>query len=89
MVNYFIKKKDIKNICFIIGSDNLIRFHKWKSWRKIVKLVKLIVFSRKGYDRKGVKSTVAKNYKNRIIFIKNKPIPISSTDLKRRAKLNI
>ena len=56
---------------------------------KNCKISKNNSFSRKGYDRKGVKSTVAKNYKNRIIFIKNKPIPISSTDLKRRAKLNI
>ena len=89
VVNYFIKKKNIKNIYFIIGSDNLIRFHKWKSWKKIVKLVKLVVFSRKGYDRKGMKSTVAKKFKNRIIFIKNKPISISSTILKKRLKLNI
>jgi len=83
MINYFIKKKNSKNIYFIIGSDNLIKFHKWKSWNKIVKLVKLIVFSRKGYDRKGMKSTVVKNFKNKIIFIKNKPIAISSTELKR------
>ena len=89
VINYFIKKKKIKNIFFIIGSDNLIRFHKWKSWKKIVKLVKLIVFSRKGYDKKGMKSTVAKNFKNRIIFIKNKPISISSTQLKKQKKLNI
>ena len=89
VLNYFIKKKKIKNILFIIGSDNLIRFHKWKSWKKIVKLVKLIVFSRKGYDRKGMKSTVAKNFKNRIIFIKNKPISFSSTQLKKQIKLNI
>ena len=89
VLNYFVKKKKIKNILFIIGSDNLIRFHKWKSWKKIVKLVKLIVFSRKGYDRKGMKSTVAKNFKNRIIFIKNKPISFSSTQLKKQIKLNI
>ena len=89
VINYFIKKKKIKNIFFIIGSDNLIRFHKWKSWRKIVKLVKLIVFSRKGYDKKGMKSIVAKNFKNRIIFVKNKPISISSTQLKKQVKLNI
>ena len=89
VINYFIKKKKIKNIFFIIGSDNLIRFHKWKSWKKIVKLVKLIVFSRRGYDRKGMKSLVAKNFKNRIIFIKNRPISISSTQLKKRTKLNI
>ena len=88
VINYFIKKKKIKNILFIIGSDNLIQFHKWKSWKKIVKIVKLIVFSRKGYDRKGMKSTVVKNFKNKIIFLKNKPISISSTQLKNRAKLN-
>jgi len=74
MINYFIRKKNIKDIYLIIGSDNLIRFHKWKSWKKIVKLVKLIVFSRRGYDRKGMKSAVVKNFKNKIIFIKNKHI---------------
>jgi len=89
VINYFINKKNIKNIYLIIGSDNLIAFHKWKSWKKIVKKVKLIVFSRKGYDRKGMKSTVAKNFKNRIIFIKNKPISISSTQLKKRKKFYI
>ena len=89
VINFFVKKKKIYNIFFIVGSDNLIRFHRWKSWKKIVKLVKLLVFSRRGYDRKGIKSTVAKNFKNRIIFIKNKPISISSTQLKKRTKLNI
>ena len=88
VVNYFIKKKNIKNIYFIIGSDNLIRFHKWKSWKKIVKLVKLIVFSRRGYDRKGMKSMVVKNFKNKIIFIKNKHIAISSSQLKSQTKSN-
>ena len=89
VINYFIKKKKITNIFFIIGSDNLIGFHRWKSWKKIVKFVKLIVFSRNGYDRKGMKSIVAKNFKNRIIFIKNKPISISSTQLKKQKRLNI
>jgi len=88
MINYFIKKKNIKNIYFIIGSDNLIRFHKWKSWKKILKLVKLIVFSRRGYDKKGMKSTVVKNFKNKIIFIKNKNFAISSTQLKNQRRLN-
>ena len=89
VIIYFMKKKKIKNIYFIIGSDNLVRFHKWKSWKKIVKLVKLIVFSRRGYDRKGMKSIVVKNFKNKIIFIKNNPIFISSTQLKKRTKSNI
>jgi nicotinate-nucleotide adenylyltransferase len=84
IINYLIKKKKQKNIFFIIGSDNLITLHKWKSWKKIVKLSKLIVFSRKGYDRKSKKSIVARYLKNKIIFINNKPITISSTKLRKR-----
>ena len=84
-VNYLFNKKKLKNIYFIIGSDNLISFHKWKSWKKIVKLTKLVVFSRKGYDKKGKKSIVAKYLKNKIIFINNKPLLISSTKLRKQA----
>ena len=87
VVNHFIKKKNIKNIYFIIGSDNLIKFHKWKSWKKIVKLTKLVVFSRKGYDKKSKKSVVAKYLKNKFIFINNKPIIISSTKLRSQTQL--
>ena len=84
VINYFIKIKRQKNLCLILGSDNLLNFHKWTSWKKIVKLTKLIVFSRKGYDRKGSKSTVTKYYKNKITFIKNRPIVISSTKLRKK-----
>ena len=87
MINYLIKKK-IKNIFFIIGSDNLITLHKWKSWKKIVKLSKLIVFSRQGYDTKGKKSKVARYLKNKIIFIKNTPILISSTNLRKKNRIS-
>ena len=88
MINYLIKKKEIKNIFFIIGSDNLITLHKWKSWKKIVKLTKLIVFSRKGYDTKSKKSKVARYLKDKIIFIKNKPIIISSTNLRKKNRIS-
>ena len=84
IINYLFNRKKLKNIYFIIGADNLINFHRWKDWKKIVKLTKLIVFSRKGYDRKGSKSTVTKYYKNKITFIKNKPIIISSTKLRNK-----
>ena len=84
IINYLVNRKKLKNIYFIIGVDNLINFHKWKDWKRIVKLTNLIVFSRKGYDRKGVKSTVANYYKNKITFIKNSPIIISSTKLRKK-----
>ena len=85
-INYLIDIKKLRNIHFIIGSDNLINFHKWKSWKKIVKLSKLIVFSRRGYDRKSKKSIVAKYLKNKILFINNKPIIISSSKLRKKIK---
>jgi len=89
LINYFIKKKKLKNIYFIIGSDVLIEFHKWKSWKKIVKLTKLVVFSRKGYDKKGKNSIVAKFLKNKnIIYINNKPIVISSTSIRKKLFYN-
>jgi nicotinate-nucleotide adenylyltransferase len=89
LINYFIKKKKLKNIYFIIGSDILIELHKWKSWKKIVKLTKLVVFSRKGYDKKSKNSTVAKYLKNKnIIYINNKPIVISSTSIRKKLLKN-
>ena len=85
LVNYLIQKKKINNIYFIIGSDILIELHKWKSWKKLLKLTKLIVFSRKGYDKKGKNSIVANYLKNKnIIFIKNKPIDISSSLIRNK-----
>ena len=59
-INYFINEKNQKNLFLIVGSDSLINFHKWTSWKKIVKLTKLIVFSRRGYDKKSKESIVVK-----------------------------
>ena len=88
-VQYISKKDKSKNLYFIIGSDILLMFHKWHNWKKIVKLTKLIVFSRKGYDRNSRRTIVVKYLKkNKIIFIKNKPIPVSSTLIKKKLKKN-
>ncbi len=84
VINYFRKNKKQKNLCLILGSDSLSNFHKWTSWKKIVKLTKLVVFSRRGYDKKGKESKVVKylNKKN-IIFINNKLIDVSSSNIKK------
>ena len=83
LINY-LKKKNKKNDFFlVVGSDNLINFHKWKSWKQLVKLMKIVVFSRKDYDIKAKKSVMTKVVK-KIIFIKNKPINISSTQIRKK-----
>ena len=84
VINYLKNVKKQNNLYLILGSDNLIKFHKWTSWKKIVKLTKLVVFSRKGYVKRGRESIVVKylNKKN-IIFINNKLINISSSNIKK------
>ncbi len=85
LINFFIKKNRNTEFFLIIGSDNLITFHKWKNWKQLTKLTKIVVFSRKDYDNKAIKSDTIKKVK-KIIFIKNKHINISSTQI--RKKLN-
>ena len=69
VINYFRKIKKQKNLCLILGSDNLLSFHKWTSWKKIAKLTKLVVFSRKGYDKKSKESIVVKYLNKKILSI--------------------
>ena len=81
----FLKKRNRYNIFFIIGSDNLINFHKWKSYKELLKMTNLVVFSRKGFDTKAKKSVIMRylNSKN-IKFFKNLRINISSTQLRKK-----
>ena len=80
----YLKLKNKKDLFFlIIGSDNLIKFHKWKSWKILPELAEIVVFSRKDYDKKAKKSATM-NYVKKIIFIKNKPINISSTQIRKK-----
>ena len=45
-----------KKIFFLIGADNLIKFHKWNNWKKIPRLAKLAIFPRQNYSIKSSKS---------------------------------
>ena len=84
VINYF-KKKSKERIFFLIGSDNLIYFHKWKNYKSILKSCVLVVFSRKGYDNRAKKSNLLKKKDlNNIIFVNNKKFNISSTMIKRK-----
>ena len=84
LLKYLIKKNKNCEFFLIIGSDNLIELHKWKKWKEIIKLSKLVVFSRKGFDKIAQKSKVAKNLpKSSIIYIKDSKIDISSSQLRK------
>ncbi len=82
LINY-IKKNNALEIYFIMGADNLINFHKWHKWKLIPQKCNILVFDRKGYKAKSLKSITFKqlNQKN-LTFIKFKKVNISSSQLR-------
>ena len=80
LLNY-IKNKTKADLFFIIGADNLKKFHKWKNWKLIPKLAKIVVFPRKNYTR----NSIATNNLNKkdLIHINSKKINISSSLIRK------
>ena len=81
----FLKVKNPNSkLYFIMGADNLIKFHKWKNFKNIIKLCRIIVFDRQGYKEKALKSFTYRKYKKENIeFIKFKKVNISSSKLRK------
>jgi len=80
LLNY-LKKKTKVDLFFLIGADNLKKFHRWKNWRQIPKLAKIVVFPRKNYSFSSI-ATKRLN-KNDFIYIKSKKINISSSIIRK------
>ena len=47
LIDYFYKTQKYE-LFFLIGADNLVKFHKWYKWKNILVKSKLIVFDRHG-----------------------------------------
>lgn len=71
---------------WIIGADNILQFHKWKNWRKIIALMPLIICDRDDYFYKAIKSKAFLYAKklNRATFLKIKKSPESSTKIRAK-----
>ena len=83
LINHLKKNKNL-NIYFIMGADNLINFHKWKNWKEIPKICKILVFDRENYKTKCLKSIAYKKIdRKRLRFIKFKKVNISSSQLRK------
>ena len=80
LLNY-LEKKIKANLFFLIGADNLKKFHKWKNWEKIPKLAKIVVFPRGNYSFASV--ATKKLSKNDFVYIKSKKINISSSIIRK------
>ena len=80
LLNY-IKRKTKADLFFLMGADNLNKFHKWKNWKQIPKLAKIVVFPRKNYSFNA--KVIKKLNKKDFIYIKSKKINISSSIIRK------
>jgi len=81
----YIKKKNQKTkLFFLIGADNLAKFHKWSNWKKIPKLAKIAVFPRQNYSINLFNSIASKKLsKKDLIYINSRKINISSSLIRK------
>ena len=81
----YLKNKNRKDkLFFLIGADNLIKFHTWKNWKKIPELAKIVVFPRGNYLIRKSKYIVSKSLKKRdLIYINAKKVNISSSLIRK------
>ena len=94
-------KKNVRKECqlfFIIGADNLINFHLWKSYEKIFELSTVIVMNRPGHKKLALQSLVAQQFattqinlsalqkrklkKKEWVYVNNRGINVSSSKLR-------
>ena len=45
-----------RRFIWLMGSDNLAQFHRWRDWRRIASLVPIAVATRPGYDARALKA---------------------------------
>ena len=84
LLNYLKKKQKKVKIFFLIGADNLVKFHKWKNWKKIPQLAKIAVFPRGKYLIPKHKYIVTKSLKKKdLIYMNSKKVNISSSLIRK------
>ena len=81
----YIKERNKKTkLFFLIGADNLVKFHKWKNWNKISTLAKIAIFPRSNYSMNSLNPIAAKKLsKKDLVYINSKKINISSSLIRR------
>ena len=81
----YLKKKNKKiKLFLLIGADNLIKFNKWKKWRKIPELAKIVVLARPNYSINALNSIALKKLKKKDwMYINSKKMNISSSLIRK------
>ena len=84
LLNYIKKKNQKTKLFFLMGADNLAKFHKWNNWKKIPKLAKIVIFPRQNYSIKSLKPIISKKLnKKDLIYIDSRQVNISSSLIRK------
>ena len=84
LLNYIKKKNQKAKLFFLIGADNLAKFHKWNNWKKIPKLAKIVIFPRQNYSIKSLNPVISKKLnKKDLIYIDSRKVNISSSLIRK------
>ena len=84
LLKFFKNKNKNAKLYFIMGSDNILKLHKWDKWDEFQDLCDIVILPRQGYLKKTLKSKVYKLLKKgRIIFLKTKIDNISSSQIRK------
>ena len=84
LISHIKRKNNTLDLYFIMGSDNLINFHRWHKWKSISQKCNILVFDRQGYKAKSLKSITFKRLNQKSLdFIKFKKVNISSSQLRK------
>jgi len=76
-IRHLQKNYPISNLYMIVGADQLARFHRWKNYREIMDIVKIIAFNRSQNNFKPPKGM-------NISWIADFKIDISSTKIRNK-----
>ena len=67
----------------LIGIDNLLELHSWKEPEEIFALSEVVAINRPGFDAANVR----KDYLRRVTFLRSPNIDISSSEIRRKARM--
>ena len=83
LIDHILKNKKYE-IYFIMGADNLIKFHKWHKWKSISQKCNIVVFDRHGFKKRSLNSITFKKLNDKNLkFIEFNKVNISSSQLRK------
>ncbi len=85
-LEYLVGKYGKQNFYLLIGGDRYLDFHKWKRWEWILKNASIVVARRFVSGTKAIENQNLQGFKEKIFFLNNPVIEISSTMIREKVK---